>query len=76
MPKDLPEHERARQWRKAIGLTVAELSERTGFSVSSIQDFEAGARRPTGAKLDPRAVLRYRLACAAINANADGFDWR
>lgn len=75
MPQKLPAHERARQWRKAIGLTIAQLSERSGFSVSAIHDFEAGQRRATGNPLDAASWRRYRLACAAIDAGAEAFDW-
>ena len=50
MSETVPEAERALAWRKAQGLTRAQLAERLGFSASQIQDYEEGRRRgKTGA---------------------------
>lgn len=43
-----------RQYRRAAGLTLAELAERSGLSVSTIGDVEQGA--------EPRVVTAIRLA--------------
>lgn len=71
---DIPEHERAKQWRKRIGLTRRTLSDLTGFSPGSIACFEAG-RKSNGEPIDPSAFQRYRLACAAVQAGLS-FDWQ
>lgn len=66
------EAQRALAWRKAKGLTRAALAEMSGFSASQIQDYEEGARRgKTGAaaEIGEGAWKRYRLACAALQAN-------
>lgn len=66
-----PRHERARQWRESLGFSRAALSARTGFSASTIQDFEEGQRRGRTAntEISKAEWLRYGLACAAFNAN-------
>lgn len=72
--RDLPEHERARHWREACGMTRAQLSELSGYSQTQIQLFERGHTN-TGDPIDAAAWQRYRLICAAIMAGLD-FDWR
>lgn len=67
----LPQCERARSWRTALGLSRTELAERVGFSVSQIQDYEEGKRRGktgTAAIISPAAWQRYTLACSAMAA--------
>lgn len=75
MTRKLPEHERAKQWRQAIGLTIGQLAERTGFDPGSIADIEAGRQRKNGAPISPTVMRRYRMACAAVDAGAEAFDW-
>lgn len=72
--KHIPEHERARQWREACGLTRAALSELTGYSPRAIGLLESG-KNNNGDAIDPATMHRYRLVCAAIMAGLD-FDWR
>ena len=72
--RDLPEHERARQWRETCGLTRQQLSELSGYSLRQIALYEAG-KTNTGEPIDATAWHRYRLVCAAIMAGLD-FDWR
>lgn len=72
--RDLPEHERARQWREACGLTRGQLADLTGFSVRAIALLESG-KNNNGGDIDPATMNRYRLICAAIMAGLD-FDWR
>ena len=70
-----PEHERARWWRENIvKLSRRELAERIGVSESTITNFELGHVRETGKPIDENAMLRYRLACAAITLGVE-FDW-
>lgn len=69
-----PEHVRCRQWREGLKLSRPKLAELTGYSVESIVDFEAGARRGTGAPLDPGALRRFKLCCAAVACGLT-FDW-
>lgn len=67
-----PRHEKALAWRKAAGLSRAKLAEITGYSASSIQNFEEGGYRGKAGtdKLIPGdAWARYALACAAVAAN-------
>lgn len=71
--QSISEHERARQWRKRIGLTRRALSELTGFSLGSIQTFEAG-KQGNGDPIDPAAFHRYKMACASVQAGLS-FDW-
>lgn len=73
-PASAPEHERALWWRLQMGLSRAELAEKTGFSASSIQDFEAGVNRTSGQAITASAWRRYRMACAAVAAEI-AFDW-
>lgn len=72
--RDLPEHERARQWREACGLTRGQLADLTGYSVRGIEQLESG-KSTTGTPIDPATMNRYRLVCAAVMAGLD-FDWR
>lgn len=65
----------AKAWRTRLKLSKPALSEKTGFSKSSIDAFEAGSRRD-GKPIDENAFRRYRLCCAAIDAGLDGkFQW-
>ncbi|PWB94680.1 helix-turn-helix domain-containing protein [Methylosinus sporium] len=70
------EGERARLWRESLKLSRRELAEITGYSESAIQDFEAGFQRGRDerAPIGEREMLRYRLACAAIDAGLN-FRW-
>jgi len=72
--RDLPEHERARQWRDACGLTREQLSALSGYSESAIKQMETG-KNSAGDPVGDDAWQRYRLICAAIMAGLD-FDWR
>lgn len=63
-------HEQAKAWRERIGLTVQELSDRTGFALTSIYMFERGARQD-GKKLSKHSEFawqRYQMVCAAVDA--------
>jgi transcriptional regulator with XRE-family HTH domain len=72
--KKTPQHVAARQWREAKGLSRAALSERVGYSVSAIQNYELGEVRENGSPIGDREWLRYKLACAAIDAEIE-FNW-
>jgi Helix-turn-helix domain len=67
---------RAQWWRKARGLTVAQLAALTGYSIEAIYRFERGEN----AKGDPHSAQvwrRYKVACAAIASAPPGkFDWQ
>jgi DNA-binding XRE family transcriptional regulator len=81
------EHHRARQWRDRHGLSTRELAELTGYSVEAIFWFEKGLTPPNRNAKGGRAkdrkhkawvMLRYRLACAAIDQQlrtGKTFDW-
>lgn len=78
--KFTPEGENARKWRERRKLTVLELSERTGFSETSIYMFERGARQD-GKKLSKHSEFawqRYQMVCAAVDAEEKTgrrFEW-
>ncbi|NTG61824.1 helix-turn-helix transcriptional regulator [Agrobacterium rhizogenes] len=66
---DAPEHIKCRWWRNDLmELTREQLAAATGFSVSTIRDFESGK------EVDPMARKRYTLACAAVSAGVE-FTW-
>ena len=68
-----PEHERARAWREAAGLSRPELGRRIGYSAASIRSFEEGAKL-NGEPISATAWQRYRLTCAAVAAGL-GAPW-
>jgi transcriptional regulator with XRE-family HTH domain len=70
----MPEAEKARLWRIAMGFSRRELAQLTGFSESLIADIEVGHYRENEHPISDRAMRRYRLACAAITADVH-FDW-
>lgn len=73
--RDDPEHVKMRYWRaEIVKMSQPELSKVSGFSVSTIADMEAGMNRSTKTPLDPNAVKRYRMACAAVTLGCK-FDW-
>lgn len=73
-------HEQAKAWRERIGLTVQDLSDRTGFSLTSIYMFERG-RGQDGKKLykfSEFAWQRYQMICAAVDTELKTgrrFEW-
>ena len=72
---DAPEHERALWWREnVVGLSRSELAKRIGYSETAIMNIELGVQQDTGRPVEERAMLRYRLACAAITLDVL-FDW-
>jgi transcriptional regulator with XRE-family HTH domain len=60
-----PEVEQARAWRRAMGLTMDQVSELTGYSAESIYLFERGTNS-VGKPHAPYAWRRYKLACLAV----------
>ena len=67
-------HKRLRAWRLSKGLTVAELAELTGFSESTIINFERGERRnmpPQQTVIAETSWRRFGLACAAVEYGTD-----
>jgi transcriptional regulator with XRE-family HTH domain len=60
-----PETEQARAWRRAMGLTMDQLSEFTGYSREAIFLFERG-QNSQGKPHAPYAWRRYKLACLAV----------
>lgn len=69
-PTDAPEHVRCKWWRQELmELTREQVAGLTGFSVSSIRDFETG-----GKEIDDAVRKRYRMACAAVTLGVE-FDW-
>jgi hypothetical protein len=57
---------RAQHWRQRImGLSIKELSELTGYSVTAIRCFEANANT-AGELFGEAAWQRYRMACCGV----------
>ena len=70
------DYEKAREWRQRHRYTRPQLSEMTGYSKSSITDFETGIVRGDRARpVDPNAMRRYRLVLAAISHGLTDWDW-
>ena len=76
------EHDKARLWREAKELTLEQLSQLTGYSVSAIYWFERGVTPPSRKAPGDRAIAdwvwqRYRAACAGVDAELAGrkFKW-
>jgi transcriptional regulator with XRE-family HTH domain len=77
MPKTKPEHQRAREWRERMGLTLRELGELTGYGLKTVWWMEQG-RSSRGEPTKPWVMQRYRLACAAVERKLvaqEEFDW-
>lgn len=71
----LPEHQKAKKWRLARGLTLDELAHLSGYSKQAIFWFEKGVST-RGTPLDPYSWQRYRRICAAIEFDRDEkFNW-
>lgn len=72
----LYDYEKARLWRERHRYTRKQLSRLTGFSESSILDFETGIVKGDRARpVDPNAMHRYRLILAAISHDLTDWDW-
>lgn len=76
------ESRRARQWMEARGLTQARLAELTGYAEITLYWFFRNEvppdRRRTGGKIQPYVWQRFKMCCAAVEAqlkNGEGFDW-
>lgn len=73
----MKESQKAKEWRKARGLSVERLSELSGYAVETIYCMERG-HNPNGSKIVPWAWQRYRNVCAGIDAqirSGINFDW-
>lgn len=70
-------HDKARKWREGRKLTLAQLSELTGYSVPAIRQLEAG-KRFGGAAHSEWVVQRYRMACSGAERqlkSGRAFEW-
>jgi hypothetical protein len=66
---------RAQHWRQVImGLSIKQLSELTGYSVTAIRCFEANANT-AGELFSDAAWTRYRNACAGATLLDQHFNW-
>lgn len=74
---------RAKEWRRARNLTLDQLSELTGYSVSAIWWFERGQSPPAKGSATPRKVnefswQRYKMLCELIDRRMHShseWDW-
>jgi transcriptional regulator with XRE-family HTH domain len=77
----MTEHEKARAWREARGLSLAQLAELTGYSPITLRWFEKGLRPPNRGRdrtLAPWVWQRYRMACAGVEKqlrSGKEFQW-
>lgn len=64
---------RIRAMRQSQGLSLKELSQRSGFAVSSLQNYETGFRQPS---FDALKTLAATLKCSAawLSTLADSYD--
>lgn len=78
-----------RLWRTSHNLSVADLAERTGYSIEQVYRYEraageldTGRPRVKGVKpwpITPWVWQRFRLACAAVDhelRTGKSFEWR
>jgi transcriptional regulator with XRE-family HTH domain len=65
----MTEPEKAKAWRKRHGYTQAYIAELTGFSRRMIQKLERGEISSAA------AMVRYKMACAAVFHNLERWDW-
>ncbi len=70
------EHNQARKWREARGLSINELADLTGYSPEAIRWFEKGKTPPNrnvkGGNAADRTIkpwvwLRYKMCCAGVH---------
>ena len=70
------QHEKCKAWRIRNRYTVTALSKLTGYSTSSINDFEVGiVRGEKNRPVAPSVMRRYRLCLAAISAGLADWDY-
>lgn len=84
----IAEHIKAREWRKRLGLSYAELADLTGYSAVTIRWMEKGLTPPRSAahitgkhKSKPVNYFvwqRFKLCCAGVAAQLQSrnkFEW-
>lgn len=70
------DYEKARNWRERRRLSRPQLSALTGYSLSSINDFELGFVRGDRARpISASAMRRYRMVLAAISHGLEAWDF-
>lgn len=66
VPADDDEGSRAQHWRQQImGLSIKQLADLTGYSVTAIRCFEANANT-SGELFGDAAWQRYKLCCSGV----------
>lgn len=68
----MKEHDRAKAWRLARGLSVKQLADLTGYSQEAVYQMERGVLPPQrgqrqAAPIKEWAWLRYRNCCAGVD---------
>ncbi len=75
----MTEPEKAKRWRVARSLSVAQLAEISGYSPEAIYAFEKGIARTKGNdRIAPWAWQRYKNVCAGLDAqirSGINFQW-
>ena len=76
------EHQKAQAWRRKMGWSIDQLSELSGYSVSSIWWMERGEVAPSASRgvrpVNEFAWQRYKRVCAAVDheqKTGKTFDW-
>lgn len=74
-PGQVTQAAQARWWRRqTVRLTREQLSDLSGFSITSIKDFERGCNSH-GDLIGAAAWQRYRLICAAVAHKLNKWEW-
>src|SRR4051812_7387379 len=68
-------HVLAEAWRHSMGLSRAQLSKLTGYSIAHIRNIEAGRNHATRRPIPARSFVRYKMVCAAVHAGLE-FNFR
>lgn len=79
----MQEHEKAKAWREARGLSVAQLADLTGYAQATIYWMERGLTPPNAKRKEPGEIpwwiwKRYKMICAGVEAELKTgatFNW-
>ena len=75
--------EKANKWREELGLSMAQLSRLSGYSIPTLHWYFKGVTAPRGAQqksrpIDPPEWRRFTNVCAGVHAQLKAkqtFDW-
>lgn len=70
----MTEHDAAKRWREAAGLSRRQVGEMVDLSPRTVEDYERGIYARTGKPVSAIAMRRYRRLVAAAVLGLS-FDW-